>query len=67
MATTTAPFDAASVEIRVSPRFAFAAVYVLIGALAIGIAVPLAFMTSDAGLFEECYSSCETAMTLAGK
>lgn len=67
MATTTAPFDKYSTDINVGPRTAFAAFYILIGILAIGLAVPMALMTSDAALFEECYSSCESPTALASK
>ena len=38
---------------------ALAAFYILIALLSMSIAIPLAFMTADIGIFDECYGPPE--------
>ncbi len=59
MAVATNPRDFAAADIKISRKTALAAFYILVGVLAIGIAVPAALMTADASLFEECYAAAE--------
>lgn len=58
MAITTHPSDYAVPALKIGPKAAKVALYVLIGAAAIVIGVPAAIMTADAGMFEECYTAC---------
>lgn len=52
--------DFASHDIKFGPKTAFTALYILIGLIAMGIAVPAALATGAKapGVFDECYSSC---------
>lgn len=58
MAITSNPADFTAPAIKVGPKTATVALYVLIGVAAIAIGVPAAIMTADAGMFEECYTAC---------
>jgi hypothetical protein len=58
MAITSNPADFTAPVIKVGPKTAIIAFYVLIGTAAIAIGVPAAIMTADAGMFEECYTAC---------
>ena len=55
---TTSPQEFSS-DFEIGPKTAQAIYYVLIGLLAMGIAIPAAIMTADIGLFEECYAAAE--------
>ena len=58
MAITTHPTDYAVPSVKIGPKAAKVATYVLIGAAAIAIGVPAAIMSANAGMFEECYTAC---------
>ncbi len=58
MAIATNPKEFAASDVLIEPKTALAVFYILIAILAMGIAIPAAFMTADAGLFDECYSAC---------
>ncbi len=62
MAITSNPADFTAPAIKVGPKTAMVALYVLIGVAAIAIGVPAAIMTADAGMFEECYTACAAAV-----
>lgn len=49
----------AAPDIRIGPNTALAAFYILIALLSMSIAIPLAFMTADIGIFDECYGPPE--------
>ena len=57
MAVVSNPKDFADTDIKVGPKTMTVAFYILVGVIAAGIAIPAAFMTADAGLFEECYAA----------
>ena len=57
MATTT--HREFSSDIEIGPKTAHAIYYILIGLLAMGIAIPAAIMTADVALFEECFAAAE--------
>ncbi len=46
-------------DINIGPKTAKAAFYILVGILAMGIAIPAALMTADASIFEECFAAAE--------
>lgn len=58
MAITSNPADFTAPAIKVGPKTAAVALYVLIGIAAIAIGVPAAIMSAEAGMFEECYTAC---------
>lgn len=58
MAIATNPKDFAASDIKIGRKTATVAFYVLIAVVAMSVAIPAAFMTADAGMFEECYSTC---------
>lgn len=58
MAIATNPKDFAASDIKIGPKTATVAFYILIAVVAMSVAIPAAFMTTDAGMFEECYSTC---------
>lgn len=53
MAIATDRADYASPEIKIGPNTALAAFYILIAALAMGVAVPAALMSADTAMFDE--------------
>lgn len=61
MSVVTHPTDYAVPSVKVGPKTAFAALYILIAIAAMAVAIPAAIATSDIGLFEECYSACAAA------
>jgi len=61
MAVSTNPADFAAPSVKIGPNVVKAAIYLFAGAVAIAIAVPVALMSADAGMFEECYSACVAA------
>ena len=66
MAVITNPGEF-STDIKVGPKAATVALYLVIGAVAMAVAIPAALATADAGMFEECYSACVAATELAAK
>lgn len=58
MAIVSHPADYAAPSVKIGQNAAKAIFYVLVGAIAIAIAVPAAIATADAGLFNECYTAC---------
>lgn len=46
-------------DINISRKTAMAAFYILVGLVAMGIAIPAALMTADASMFEECFAAAE--------
>ncbi|WDI32259.1 hypothetical protein PUV54_03515 [Hyphococcus flavus] len=69
MAVTTHPADYAAAPVKVGPKTAMTALYVVIGLAAMAIAIPAALATGAAepGVFDECYSACATATPLASQ
>lgn len=61
MAVVTHPADYAASPIKIGPKTALAAFYLVIGIAAMAVAIPAAIATGDIGLFEECYSACVAA------
>ena len=59
MAAATDPIDYATPDIRVGPKLALAAFYIVIALIAMAVALPLAFMTADRNMFDECYGAPE--------
>lgn len=53
MAIVTDRADYASPEIKIGPKTALAAFYILIAVLAMGVAIPAAFMSADTVMFED--------------
>ncbi len=54
----TSPRDFAP-DINIGPKTALAAFYILVGVVAMAIAIPAALMTADASMFEECFAAAE--------
>lgn len=61
MAVISKPTDYAVPSVKVGPKTATAALYIVIGIAAMAVAIPAALATGDVGLFEECYSACAAA------
>ena len=59
MAIATDRSEFAAPDIAIGPKTALAAFYILIALLSMSIAIPLAVMTADNGIFEECYASAD--------
>ncbi len=66
MAVVSHPADF-SPSIKVGPKVAVTALYVVAGVVAMAVAIPAALATGDAALFEECYSACTAATQLAAQ
>lgn len=63
MAIATDRSDFTAPDIKIGPNTALAAFYILIAIISMSIAIPLAFMTSDVGMFDECYGPPEVCLT----
>ena len=59
MAIATDRSDFTSAGISIGPNTALAAFYILVAIISMSIAIPLAFMTADVGIFDECYGPPE--------
>ena len=59
MAAATDPIEHAQTDIRIGPKLALAAFYVVIAMIAMAVAIPIAFITVDQGMFDECYGAPE--------
>ncbi len=51
--------DFTAPDIKIGPKTAIAAFYVVIAVIAMGVAIPAAIMSADAKLFEECYAAAD--------
>ena len=58
MAIASNPRDYAP-DIEIGPKTAKAAFYILVGLVAMGIAIPAALMSADTAMFEECFAAAE--------
>ncbi len=63
MAAISHPGDFAVPEIKFGPKTTRAIFYVLIGAVAMAVAIPAALMTADVGLFDECFAAADVCAT----
>ena len=61
MAIISNPADYAAPSVKVGPKTALTALYIVIAIAAMAVAIPAALATGDVGLFEECYSACAAA------
>lgn len=59
MAAISHPGDFTAPEIKFGPTTSRAIFYVVIGLVAMSIAIPTAIMTADVGLFDECFAATE--------
>jgi len=64
MAIATNRSGFASPDIRIGPKTALAAFYIIIALISMSIAIPLAIMTADNGIFDECYGPREVCAAL---
>ncbi len=64
MAAISHPEDFAVPEITFGPKTVRAVFYVLVGAIAMAVAIPAAIMTADVGLFDECFAAAEICAAL---
>ena len=58
MAIATNPGSFAQ-DIKISRKTAATAFYVVVGLIAMSIAIPAALMTGDVGMFDECFAAAE--------
>ncbi|MEO1135100.1 MAG: hypothetical protein AAFW68_00640 [Pseudomonadota bacterium] len=58
MAVVSNPADFAATPVKLGAKTGKIALYLFIGVTALGISVAAAMMSSDIGLFDECYSAC---------
>ncbi|WP_425411003.1 hypothetical protein [Hyphococcus sp.] len=63
MAVVSHPADYAAPSVKVGPKTAMTALYVVIGLAAMAVAIPAALATGAAepGMFEECFTACAAA------
>ena len=67
MAIMTNPAAFAAPVVKLGPKTAAVALYVVIGITAMAIAIPAALATGDVSLFDECYTACSAATQLAAQ
>ncbi len=61
MAVATTPKDFSAFNFKLSRNAKLAVFYVLVGFIAIAVAVPAGLMSAEIGLFEECYDAVACA------
>jgi len=59
MAIASNPRDFAAAPINFGPKTMRTAFYLVVGIIAMAVAIPAALMSADAGMFDECFAAAD--------